>query len=101
MIVFSRQFFRHGGGMTTDRPAVPLEEPQAALERAIIDEYLRSHGHDPHVLSQLPPDQTRAVFLQAAQYADARLAEHEARAHYVHEMHGVLDPLYKRPRVKA
>jgi phage-related protein len=84
-----------------ERLEVPLEDPQAALERAIIDDFLRSHGHDPRALWRLPTDQIKAVLCQAAQYAAIRLAEHEARAHYVHEMHGTLDPIHMRSRLKA
>jgi len=76
--------------MKTEPREVPLEEPQAALERAFIDEYLRVHGHDLRVLWTLPGDQVKAILREAALYAAMRLAELEARAHYVHEIHGVL-----------
>ena len=71
-----------------ERPEVPLEEPQAALERAFIDEHLRAHGHDLRTLYTLPAEQVKHVLREAALYAAAKLAELEARAHYVHEIHG-------------
>jgi hypothetical protein len=71
-----------------ERPEVPLEEPQAALERAFIDDYLRSHGHDLRTLHMLPAEQVKHVLREAALYAAAKLAELEARAHYIHEIHG-------------
>jgi hypothetical protein len=74
--------------MAAERSAVPLEEPQAALERAFIDEYLRTHGHDIRTLYLLPADQVQCVLREAALYAAAKLAELEARAHYIHEIHG-------------
>jgi hypothetical protein len=74
--------------MTVERSEFPLEEPQAALERAFIDEYLRANGHDRRALYQLPGDQVRGVLREAALYAAAKLAELEARSHYIHEIHG-------------
>ena len=74
--------------MAAERSEFPLEEPQAALERAFIDEYLRANGHDLRTLYTLPGDQVKVVLRQAALYAAAKLAKHEARSHYVHEIHG-------------
>ena len=71
-----------------ERPEVPLEEPQAALERAFIAEYLRAHGHDLRTLYTLPAEQVKHVLREAALHAAAKLAELEARAHYIHEIHG-------------
>jgi hypothetical protein len=75
-----------------ERPEVPLEEPQAALERALIDEYLKTRGHDLRTLRMLPEDQVQGLLREAVQYAASRLAELEARAHYVHELHGAMAP---------
>jgi hypothetical protein len=74
--------------MPAERSEFPLEEPQAALERAFIDEYLRAHGHDLRTLYKLPADQVQAILREAALHAATRLAELESRAHYVHEIHG-------------
>ena len=35
----------------------------------------------------LPPDQAKTLLEAASTYAAGRLAEFEARAHYVHEIH--------------
>jgi hypothetical protein len=74
--------------MPAERAEIPLEEPQAALERTFMDEYLRAHGHDLRTMYKLPADQVRHVLREAALYAAARLAELEARAHYIHEIQG-------------
>ena len=74
--------------MVSDRADVPFEEPQAALERAFIDEYLRSRGYTLRTVHDLPADQVKALMRQAAIYAAAKLAEVEARATYVHDIHG-------------
>jgi hypothetical protein len=84
--------------MPPDRPEFLLEEPQAALERAFIDDYLKTHGHDPRTLQTLPEDEVRRILREAVQYAAARLSELEARAHYVNELHGALPPSIKSPK---
>jgi hypothetical protein len=84
--------------MPPDRSEFPIEEPEAALERAFIDDYLKTHGHDPRALRMLPEEQVRTILREAVQYAAARLAELEARAHYVNELHGALPPSIKSPK---
>jgi hypothetical protein len=64
----------------------PMEDPEGQLERALIEEFLLSHGHAPEALSALPDDQRRHLLEAASVYAAGRLAEIQARAHYVHEM---------------
>ncbi|HXW07940.1 MAG TPA: hypothetical protein VD833_22100 [Vicinamibacterales bacterium] len=78
--------------MKAERSEVPLEEPQAKLERALIDEYLRSRGYDLRTLHDRPADEIKAVLREAALHAAGRLAEVEARASYVHEIHGAAGP---------
>jgi hypothetical protein len=65
----------------------PMEDPNGHLEQAFIDEYLRLQGHEPEAVRLLPPDQAKALLEAASTYAAGRLAEFEARAHYVHEIH--------------
>lgn len=65
----------------------PMEDPKGHLEQAFIDEYLRHHGHDPDAVRRLPPERTKALLEVASTYAAGKLAEFEARAHYVHEIH--------------
>jgi hypothetical protein len=71
-----------------NRADVPLEEPQAALERAFIDEYLRSRGYTLRTAHDLPAEQLKTLMREASIYAAAKLAEVEARATYVHDIHG-------------
>jgi hypothetical protein len=70
------------------RAETPLEDPQARLERALISEYLASRGCDLTTIDSKPPDERRALLEQATRYADVRLAEIDARAAYVHDLHG-------------
>jgi hypothetical protein len=78
--------------MTAQRAELPLEDPQGKLERAFIDEYLRNQGKDLRTLHELPAEQIRSLLKEAATYAAGRLAEVEARASYVHELHGAAEP---------
>ena len=65
----------------------PMEDPKGHLEQAFIDEYLRLHGHEPDAVRRLPPERTKTLLEGASTYAAGKLAEFEARAHYVHEIH--------------
>ena len=66
----------------------PSRDPEGRLERALIDEFLRIHGHDATSLASLPADERTRLLQEASVHACARLAEIEARAHFVHELHG-------------
>lgn len=65
----------------------PMEDPEAQLERAFIDEYLKLHGHDAETVRLLPEAQMITLLEAASTYAAGKLAEFEARAHYVHDIH--------------
>ena len=65
-----------------------MEDPEAQLERAFIDEYLRLHSHDPASVRTLPEAQVINLLEAASIYAAGKLAEFESRAHYVHDIHG-------------
>ena len=74
--------------MTAERADVAMEDPQASLERAFIEEYLKTRGHTLGSLRDLPADQVNPLLRSASLYAAIKLAEVEARATYVHEIHG-------------
>jgi hypothetical protein len=71
----------------TDGPR-PLHDPDGQLERALIDEFLRTRGHDSTTVESLPVDERLRLLQAASVNAGGRLTEIEARAHYVHELHG-------------
>jgi hypothetical protein len=75
--------------MTHERAEVPLHDPQAGLESALIDDFLRRHGYDPGTLHALPDDQMRTILTAASRFAAEKLAEVRARATYVHDIHGL------------
>lgn len=66
-----------------DHAGPPVQDPHAALERALIAEFLSDLGQTLHSIGALPRDQRRDVLRFAATYATLRLSEIEARARYV------------------
>jgi len=74
--------------MSHDPDAQPIEDHTAHLEQALIEDFIRRRGHDPAKLGALTAAERDQLLKQASLYASSRLAEVEARAHYVHEIHG-------------
>ncbi len=96
----------------TDRNLAPpaSRDPHALLEQAFVAEYLADHGYRLDELADLPREQARALMAEASRYAarlqpssrrwsparalmaeasryaSARLAEVEARAHFVEDI---------------
>ena len=73
--------------MTESRPRL-LQDPEAQLERALIDEFLRARGHDSRSVETLPDEERKRLLQDASVHATGKLAEIEARARFVHELHG-------------
>jgi hypothetical protein len=69
-----------------DRP--PIEEPLAALERLLISEYVAAAGLDLATLLSRHDEQATKILTEASQHAAVRLAEVEARCHYLKKLHG-------------
>jgi hypothetical protein len=67
----------------------PLEDPMSGLERSLIEEFLAQHNFETDANSELTELEKAEVLIRARTYASGRLAEVEARAHYLHEIHGV------------
>jgi hypothetical protein len=70
-----------------ERAETKLEDPQAKLERTFIEEYLKERGRSLSTVSMSAPGD-RQLLTQAAEYAAVRLAEIDARAAYIHQIHG-------------
>ena len=71
------------------------EAPLARLERSLIDEYVRMHGHDPAKLSELVAADRDALLKGASLYASGKLSEVETRSHFVHELHDAIGDVRK------
>lgn len=75
--------------MAAKEPDVrPMEDPEGRLETALIEEFLRARGLDASALRALPHEDARHILTEASVYASAKLAEVEARARFVHDLHG-------------
>ena len=70
-----------------ERAETSIADPQAQLERTLIDQYLQERGCSLQTLKSKPAEESRALLTQASQYAAGRLAEIDARAAYIHEIH--------------
>jgi hypothetical protein len=70
-----------------ERIEVAMEDPEAKLERALMEEFLRRHKHSFSDLALLTPPERNHLLGEAVRYADARLAEIGARAHYIEDLH--------------
>lgn len=66
----------------------PPEAPEAGLERAYINEYLKGKGYNQHDLESLPPEIARQLRIEASMYASTKLAELETRSRLVRDIHG-------------
>jgi hypothetical protein len=74
--------------MSPDPDVRPLQDLTAQLEQAFIEEFIRRRGYDPAHLNDLPRAERGELLKQASTHAATKLAEVEARAHYVHDIHG-------------
>ena len=70
-----------------ERFETPREDPEAKLERAFMEEYLRIRHHSFADLGALTEPERKHLLDDAAMYAARRLADIGARAHYVEDLH--------------
>ena len=71
----------------TDPYVHRMEDSRGSLERALIEDFLRAKDIDAATLTALPAEEANHVLAEASVYATNRLAEIQARAHFVHELH--------------
>ena len=84
--------------MDDRREAQTVQPLLGELESALIDEFVRSRGHDPSKLGDIPQPTRDELLKQASLHASSRMAEVEARSHYLHDIHDVPAPPLKRGR---
>ncbi len=75
--------------MTTPFSAHEHETPEARLELAFIEEFFQRHGLSSEAIRSRTDPAGLELWRDALQHAAMKLAEIEARAHYVHDIHGV------------
>ena len=73
----------------------PVEDRNALLEKALIEEYLHEKGFSHEDLKNLPADLVEKLMREASQYASLKMEEVEARAHFIKELHDNASPLDK------
>ena len=74
--------------MSTElRPEGMAQAPLADLERALIDAFLEARRLDAAALAALPAAERDALLREASVQASTKLAEIDARSHYVHDLH--------------
>jgi hypothetical protein len=69
----------------SDKPL--MEDRNALLENAFIEEHLRSQGCSLEQLHMLPKKLRKKLMTAASNYASLKLEEIEARAHFIEEIH--------------
>lgn len=74
-----------------DMDRTPMTDPEALIERSLIDEFLHAHGTSVGALHSLPEAQAEALLKEASRYASSRLMEVEARARFLQSIKGDVD----------
>ena len=64
-----------------------MEDPNAVLEKALIEEYLHESGYSLEKLRNYQKRWWKNLMKEATQYASLKMEELEARAHFVEEIH--------------
>jgi hypothetical protein len=70
-------------------PDTPIEEPLAELERRLLAEYFRNTGETYESLHARADPDAHQLLTQASSYVATRLAEVEARSHYLRALRGM------------
>ena len=64
-----------------------MEDPEAQLERALIEEFLLSHGHSPHEVWRCRRISDGSCSRRHRSMPPGGSPRSGARAHYVHDLH--------------
>lgn len=83
--------------MTTkpNKNTEPIEDRNALLEKALIEEYLHEKGYSHEDLKKLPVEVVETLMKEASQYASLKMEEVSARAHLIKELHDDASSLEK------
>jgi hypothetical protein len=60
--------------------------PQSALERMLLEEFLRGKGYRLSDLDRLPKEEAKALMIEACRFASLKLAQLESTAHFREEI---------------
>ena len=73
----------------------PIEDPNAMLEKALIEEFLKQKGYTHDDLKKLPAELVEKLMNEASQDPALKISEEEAKAHFVKELHDDASSLEK------
>jgi hypothetical protein len=73
----------------------PVEDPNALMEKALIEEYLHKQGYSHEDLKKLPVDVVEKLMKEASQYASLKMEDVKARANFIKELHDDASSLEK------
>lgn len=73
----------------------PIEDRNALLEKALIEEYLHEKGYTLEDVKKLSADVAEKLMKEASQYASLKMEEVSARAHLIKELHDDASSLEK------
>jgi hypothetical protein len=65
----------------------PIEDRNAMLEKALIEEFLKEKGYTHEDLKGLPAELVEKLMKEASQYASLKMEEVSARARFIKELH--------------
>jgi hypothetical protein len=63
------------------------DDRNSELEQSLIREFLAAHGQTRQSVDTMPETDAAALLRAAIEFASLRLAEIQARAHYVDDIH--------------
>jgi hypothetical protein len=72
--------------MTTEQ-VDHMEDKNALMEKALIEEYLHEKGYSLEKIKGLPHNLAETLMKEASRYASLKMEEVQARAHFVQELH--------------
>jgi hypothetical protein len=62
------------------------EGPESALEKQLVEDYLKSKGYRREDLHKMPEEQARELMREACTYASLKLAELESKSQFREEI---------------
>jgi len=62
------------------------EGPESALEKQLVEDYLKSKGYTREALHQMPPETVKELMKEACTYASLKLAELESKSKFRDEI---------------
>ena len=64
-----------------------MNDPNAVLEKALMEEYLHERGYSLEKLKEMPKEMVEQLMKDATRYASLKMEDVKAKAHFVEEIH--------------